>query len=125
MSETGMLACFCRCHKPVRFWADWCDDCNPRHENDISEVARDELVQLWTDMFWALREAANGQWSIRMESLGHRIVRLSRLVGVAPWETVQPQVLRKGVYQKVHDDAGLEWLPIDWERVAEVERKIG
>lgn len=124
---TSRPSCLCRCHEAIRFWAgwgDWCDDCKPRHENDLSEVARAELVQLWTDMAWALREAANGKWSIRMESLAHRIGWLSRLVGVAPWTTVETSLLRKEVYQKVHNDVGLEFPPIDWERVAEVERKI-
>lgn len=84
---------------------------------------RDELIQLWGDMFWARAEAYR-EWSMRCENLAERIVTISRIVGPAPWEHISVDLLRDGTYERVHHEGNIPHLPIDWERVAEVEGSI-
>jgi hypothetical protein len=55
-----------------------------------------------------------------MESVAKRIVRLSRLVGAAPWETVPTFIVLSGIYQRVYDQAGISYPPVDWVRVQQV-----
>jgi hypothetical protein len=105
-------------------WDGWCDDCATPHEADLVQVARQELINLWSDMYDALESAIRTDWSMRMENLASRIVALSRLVGVAPWDNIQVRLLRSGIYERVHQTAGLAYPAIDWPRVAQVEERI-
>jgi len=90
----------------------------------LEEAARSELVSLWGDLELAVRSAINGTWSIRCDNIAYRIVTLSRFVGVTSWEEVSVALLEHGEYERVLREAGLEYPPIDWPRVAEVRRRI-
>lgn len=121
------LICTCSCHGAggnESEWDGWCDECAATHEADLAQVAREELTDLWSDMSDALGTAINTNWSMRMENLAGRIVSLSRLVGVVPWEHIQVRLLRSGTYERVHQTAGLAYPAIDWSRVARVEQRI-
>lgn len=124
MGAAVTTECVCTCHGPDDDWPDWCDDCGSVHEADLAQVCRDELRSLWQDMAEASRHAINTNWSINMGHIAHRIARLSRHVGALPWSHVSVHLLRGGIYEKVHNDAGLTYPPIDWERVALTERRI-
>lgn len=89
------------------------------------EVAvRDELIQLWHDLYQARRDAIRTDWSIQCENVADRIVELSRFVGATSWENIQCELLRSGFYERVLNDAGITYEPIDWERVAITEASI-
>lgn len=92
--------------------------------SDLEEAIRAELVALWSDMYWAVREAHEGGWSMRCDNLTARIVNLSRLVGPTSWQVIDIETLKGGVYEKVYRDAGIEYPAVDWVRVDEVERRI-
>jgi hypothetical protein len=80
-----------------------------------------ELEQLWGDMVQARRDALNGVWSVQCDNLVDRIVMLSRFVGPLRWGQVGVSLLRDGTYERVHREAGIDYPPVDWARVAEVE----
>lgn len=100
------------------------DDLGDDEPTTLEEAVRQHLPLLWSDMTTATREAMNGVWSIRCGNLAHRIVTLSRFVGPTPWEEIDVTLLLNGVYQKVYDEAGIAYPPIDFERVVAVRRRI-
>ena len=91
---------------------------------DLTQAVHDELVWLWADLYAARREAVGGCWSTGCEMLVHRIVALSRLTGAIGWTEVDVALVRSGLYERIHREAGLEHLPIDWDRLAGHERSI-
>ncbi|MCX4450679.1 hypothetical protein [Streptomyces sp. NBC_01789] len=84
----------------------------------LVEVARGELVCLWGDLDEARRDAHEGQWSMGCDSLVERIKALTPLVGATPWAQVQIALLEDGVYQRVHQELGIE-VTVDMDAVAE------
>lgn len=90
----------------------------------LEDAARQELAMLWSDLTNARRSALNGVWSIRCENVAYRIVMLSRFVGPTSWQDVDVDLLLDGVYAKVYDEAGIDYPPIDWDRVREVKDRI-
>jgi len=89
----------------------------------LEDAARDELDALWADLDTAVRNAANGQWSITCDWLTDRIKRLTQLVGPTPWEQVQIPLLESGVYQRLHAELDVS-VEVDMARVAEVRASI-
>jgi hypothetical protein len=100
--------------------SDWENDESP----DALDAIRWEVNCLWSDLNDATRQAVNGSWSMACDDIASRIVGLGRFVGALPWEHVQVDLLRSGVYERVYRGAGLEYEPIDWDRVAEVHAYI-
>lgn len=90
----------------------------------LEEAARDELMLLWSDLNAAIEQAHRGGWSMRCEYLASRIVALTRHVGATPWEQIDVKLVRCGAYERIHQEAGLEYPPIDWDGVAEHERHL-
>lgn len=119
------MNCDCDCHAPHHdLWSGWCDDCDSTHSADLTQLARREVGYLWSDMADASRNAINTTWSINMSNIAGRIVALSRHTGALPWVHVSTALLRAGIYQRVYDNTALTYPPIDWDRVAESERRI-
>jgi hypothetical protein len=94
------------------------------HFATLEDAARDELMRLWDDMHRARRHANRGCWSGECEGLASRIVVLTRHVGATDWTQIQAPLIRSGLYERIHREAGLEHPPIDWDRLAECERRI-
>ena len=94
------------------------------YPTDVAAAARIELVNLWSDLDEARRRALNGIWSMQCSNVAYRIVMLSRVVGACPWGEVGVTVLLDGLYERLHQEAGVEYGPIDWERVREVAAYI-
>jgi len=90
----------------------------------LDEAASIEQEQLWADLDNAVTSARNGVWSMQCDNLQWRIIHLARLVGPTPWEQIQVTLLRSGVYGRILDEAGIPYLPIDWDAVAETEAAI-
>lgn len=102
------------------FW----DDPDDEPFESLEAAARHELVQLWSDLSTARRNAINTSWSIQCGNLAHRIVNLSRLAGATPWEEIGVSLLLDGVYERLHREAGIDYPPIDWGRVRNVAQRI-
>lgn len=90
----------------------------------LEAAAQDELMRLWEDLHHARRHAAGGCWSGECESLTRRIVVLTRYVGATAWTDVHAPLIRSGLYERIHREAGLEHPPIDWDAFAEFERRV-
>lgn len=90
----------------------------------LRQAIADELVWLWGDLATARRNAHNGCWSVGCENTVTRIVALSRMVGATPWGHIDVGVLLDGLYERVHREAGIEYPPIDWVRVREIQAYI-
>jgi hypothetical protein len=87
----------------------------------LEQAAEDELMRLWGDLFWAMRDALNGGWSVSCEDKARRIAVLTRALGrAAPWEEVQIDLLETGVYQNLHDQMGIPYDAPDMAVVAEM-----
>jgi hypothetical protein len=69
-----------------------------------------------------MQHRINTDWSIRCENLAWRIQLLSRLAGPLHWDHITVSLLRDGTYARVYE--GVEYPPIDWERVAKTEARI-
>ena len=92
--------------------------------DSLEEAARSELCDLWADLDEACRSAINTVWSIRCGNVAFRIVALSRFVGATSWDNVSVDLLLAGIYERVYREAGIDYDPIDWERVRETEARI-
>lgn len=88
----------------------------------LEAAARDELMRLWDDLNWARIRAARGCWPGLCESLTHRIVVLTRHVGATDWTEIQVSLIRSGLYERIHREAGLDHPPIDWGEAAAFEQ---
>lgn len=64
------------------------------------------LKLAWDDLQRSRREAANGRWSMACDHQVDRIVGLTRLVGTAPWEEIQVELLLDGIYERIHEAIG-------------------
>jgi hypothetical protein len=91
----------------------------------LEDAARDELMRLWDDLNRARQNAHRGCWSGECESLAKRIAALTRHVGATDWTQIQAPLIRSGLYERIHREAGLGHPPIDWEQFAEYERQLG
>lgn len=90
----------------------------------LEDAVRAELSMLWSDVSTARGQAINTDWSIKCANLASRIVTLSRFVGPTRWEEIGVSLLLGGVYQRVYDEAGIPYPPIDFDRVRAVQRRI-
>lgn len=78
-----------------------------------------ELVNLWYDLYLARRHAARGGWSMGCENTVGRIITLTRVLDRGTsWRKVVAPLLIDGIWQAVHDAAGVEVEPPDMEAVA-------
>ena len=89
---------------------------------DAASACREELQYLWTDLSAARNRAYRNRWSMECDWLTTRIVTLSRIAGVTPWEQVQTNLLLDGTYTGILSGAGLEFTPPDLDAVREVVR---
>ncbi len=87
----------------------------------LLSAARAELCDLWYDLGNARRAAINGSWSMQCDNVVVRIVHLSRLAGVTPWQQIPIPSLLDGTYQGVLSAAGLEFEPPDMDEVRRLE----
>lgn len=97
---------------------DWTSD-----PNDLRRAIRDELANLWGDLHHAMREAIDGNWSIRCDGLQDRITTLTKLVGPTQWQRIQIPLLEQGTYQRIHKEIGVD-APVDMAKVAETRLRI-
>lgn len=82
------------------------------------------LSSLWTDLQHARTfRAINGVWAMACDDIVFRILALTPICGPTPWENVSIDLIEDGIYQKVHEMAGIEYPPIDYGRVAEVRAR--
>ena len=83
-----------------------------------------ELINLWADMGSAYhyRQTRGGGWSMKMEDLAERIRSLSRILGAVPWRHIAVTLLRTDVYPRVYE--GMDYEPIDWPQIEELERSL-
>ena len=83
----------------------------------LEDALREELQQLWNDLFWAIRSAHNDEWSVQCDNLASRIQALTKLVGPTPPEQISYGLLREGqeVYERLHTEIGAD---IDREELA-------
>lgn len=89
--------------------------------SDLEAAVRAELAYLWNDLNEAVRSAINGHWSIRCDSVVDRIKTLIRLVGATPWGEVPMTLLETGLYQRIHEELGIEVNP-DMAEVARLQK---
>lgn len=81
-------------------------------EGDLAEYATADSALRWSlQLAWdglqkARREALNGRWSIGCGDRVAQIVGLTRLVGPLSWEHVQVELIRDGVYERIHEAIG-------------------
>lgn len=94
------------------------------HPETLEEAARVEQRALWHDLPDAMANGIGTEWSIRCEGIAWRITNLARFVGATSWEEVSVRLLRAGVYERVLDEAGISYEPIDWDRVTRTEASI-
>ena len=87
---------------------------------DLKDATQKELIYLWSDLEEAIRQAANGRWSMRCDWLTERIVALSRIVGVTPWGQAPLTLLTSGTYQGVLSAAGFTYPEPDMAKVQEM-----
>ncbi len=87
-------------------------------------AARGWLVSLWHDLAEARTRGINTGWSINCGNLAYRIVRLTRHVGTIPWGEVSVYLLVDGVYERLHQENGLDYPPIDWDAVRATVARI-
>jgi hypothetical protein len=99
-------------------------DQDEEYADTLYGAAREELIWLWSDLADARRTAIRGCWSIECASLTVRIVALSRHVGALEWDHVDFDLLRSGVYLRIHQEAGLVPPPIDWAAVDRHEQYL-
>ncbi len=93
-------------------------------DSDLAEAVRGELDNLWNDLNDAVRNAINGVWPMACDHLTWRIIRLSRIVGSTPWESIQVGLLTSGIYQRIHEAAGIDYAPVDMERAQELASRF-
>lgn len=87
----------------------------------MKAAVHNEITMLWNDLAAARRVARSGDWSVGCESLTYRIVALSRLNGAVSWAHIDVDLTLSGLYQRIHEEAGLQFPAIDWELVARVK----
>jgi hypothetical protein len=90
----------------------------------LLNVAREELAWLWSDLDAARRRAYHGQWSVTCDNLVERIKNLTSLTGPTPWDNVPIPLLEADIYQRVHEELGIE-VAVDMVRVAECRARTG
>ena len=76
----------------------------------------EELSYLWTDLQAARRSAINGNWSMQCDWVEERIKTITPLVGPTSWTELDIQLIEDGVYQRIHQELGIE-APYDEEGV--------
>lgn len=69
--------------------------------SQLTKLLKVEQTKLWGDLFWELRMANNGQWSVGAENKIKRILLIAHEVGVTPWGHVQTPLLTSGVYNSI------------------------
>lgn len=74
--------------------------------SQLTKMLKYEQQMLWNDLFWALRHAANGVWSVDAENKVRRIILIAIEVGITPWEHVQIPLLASGVYNTIRMKLG-------------------
>ena len=79
------------------------------YETESLEYAvTEELVALWDDLDDAVRDAYNGVWSIRCDTLVARISMLTLELGKpTEWSRVPVRLLLNGVYETLHEAIGM------------------
>jgi hypothetical protein len=78
----------------------------------------EELSCLWTDLQTGRRDALKGDWSMHCDWIEGRIKMITPLVGPTPWEQLDIQLIEDGVYQRIHQEIGVD-APYDEEGVRE------
>ena len=82
----------------------------------LRAALRDELSCLWADLQTARRSAYKGGWSMHCDWIVERIKTITPLVGPTPWEQLDIQLIEDGVYQRIHEEIGVD-APYDEEGV--------
>lgn len=86
------------------------DEADSEEFSSLEDAAVNELMRLWDELYWAIRDAHNGCWSTGCESTAYRIAALTRALGKpTPWQQIQPELLRTGIYQTMHDLMGMPY----------------
>lgn len=82
-----------------------------------------ELQCLWHDLFDDIDRALNGEWSIACESTIHRLIVLMKATGQhTPWQQIGMTYLRTGVYEAVMNETGIQYQPVDYDELAQLEQ---
>ncbi|MCV7174773.1 hypothetical protein [Mycolicibacterium sphagni] len=84
---------------------------------------RDELIQLWSDLDTAQRNAINGDWSIQCDGIGQRIKEASELVGPVDYADIGMTHLITGWFAAMNRRIGIvdPKLPTDEEIAGYIE----
>lgn len=98
-------------------------DPDEEYPTTLEEVARQELVMLWSDLSMGRRNAVNGVWSMYCDGIAYRIVSLTRILGAVTWEEMDSELVSSGLYERIHAEAGLEHPPVDWDALREFEAR--
>lgn len=86
---------------------------------EAREELADVLEWLWEQLGVAVHSAFQGCWSSQCESITEQIIDLTGLVGPARWQNVPAHLLEAGIYQRIHDEAGVA-VDVDMDQVRQV-----
>ena len=85
---------------------------------DVGEPSRRHVATLflaqeamWHQLFWALRSAANGYWSMSCETLVGNLILLIRESDLVPACHLPVTLVGSGIYDAVCIRAGRSWVP--------------
>ncbi len=74
----------------------------------LRKALREELSCLWTDLQTARRSAYRGNWSMHCDWIEGRIKTITPLVGPTSWRQLDIQLIEDGVYQRIHQEIGVD-----------------
>jgi hypothetical protein len=97
-------------------------------ESRLVEWITGEQEALWSDLVWAINDAANGAWSMACSGLARRILESARLVGPISHERIPGTIVAGGVYGAVLHAGGFDpAIPDDaeWKRIEDLYRRTG
>lgn len=89
--------------------------------SQLTKLLKVEQENLWMDLFWALRNSVNGEWSIDAENKVKRIMLIASEVGMTPWEKIQTPLLTSGVYNTVRIKLGFPTEAFTFSEIMNVE----
>jgi len=92
---------------------------------DLPAAVAEELIALWSDLAEALRRTAGRSWPVECDGLVVRIVMLSRLNAVTPWQWIPAPLLASGIYQGVLESAGIAFILPGAAEIYRARDKLG
>lgn len=75
---------------------------------ELIKHVRMEQERVWNQLSDDLRTAFNGQWSIGVANTIDNLLDILKLVPPTPWDHIQYELVRGGIYEAVLLAAGIE-----------------